>query len=259
MNNRVFIILLLSVFIFTAGCKSKKGISKTTLPEVVKPTTTQLLVEKIKTNENTFNYYSAKAKVHYKDHSIDQDVDVAIVMEKDKYIWMNVTALFGIEAARIKITSDSIIILNRLQRKCIIANYTYIKKMTNVDMKLQQLQNIFIGNATFNNDEILSIADTVLSNIILYTFINTQKQTAIYNNTLKLIKNSLEDKSINRQLNIEYPNSYIVGNNAYPSEMNINIRAEKNLECKFKLSNFVFEKKKDVQFNIPGSYEIIKP
>ena len=74
-----------------------------------------------------------------------------------------------------------------------------------------------------------------------------------------LTKNILEDKNVNRQFTVEYSNPYTHENNAYPSNVNINIRAEKNIDCKFKLSNFVFEKKKESIFSIPGNYEVIKP
>jgi hypothetical protein len=257
-KQRVFYFLLL-LLVISVGCKTKKNVSQKSLPDIAKPTATDLLIGKIKENENTFDYYSARGKVHYKDPSNDQDLDVAIVMEKDKYIWMNVTALLGIEAARIKITPDSIIILDRLHRKCIVADYSYIKKLTNADLKLEQLQRLLIGNATFSPDEKQSIVDTVLSNIVIYTFTHSQKQTTFYSNSLKLTKSTLEDKTLNRQFNAEYANTYIHGTNAFPSEVNINIRAEKNVECSFRLSNFAFEKKKEASFSIPSNYEIVKP
>ncbi len=260
MNKRILCLLFLAATFFGVGCKSKKVISIVQKPlERVVPSSSELLIKKIKNHENTFNYFAAKGQVSYSEKSTQQDFDVSIVMEKDKYIWMNVSVLFGIEAARIKITADSVIILDRLHRKCIIADFNYLKKISNVDLQLKQLQQIIIGNPAFDLDEKQSIVDTVLSNIIIYTIIYSQKQTSFYNNSFYLTKNILEDKNVNRQFTVEYSNPYIHENNAYPTNVNINIRAEKNIDCKFKLSNFVFEKKKESQFSIPGNYEIIKP
>ena len=242
------------------GCKSKKALIVSSAPiETAKPTSSELLIKKIETQQNTFNYFSAKGQVSYTEKNTSQDFDVSIVMEKDKYIWMNVSVLFGIEAARIKITNDSVVILDRLHRKCIIADFNYLKKISNVDLHLKQLQQIIIGNPAFDLDEKQSIVDTVLSNIIIYTIQNTQKQTSFYNNTFYLTKNILEDRNVNRQFTVEYSNPYTQEKNVYPTNVNINIRAEKNIDCKFKLSNFVFEKKKESTFSIPGNYEIIKP
>ena len=260
MSRKFSALVFLSVLIFAFGCKSKKAIlAVPKTQEIIVPTSTELLIKKVNSKENSFNYFSAKGQVSYIEKNSQQDFDVSIVMEKDKYIWMNVTVLFGIEAVRIKITNDSVIILDRLHRKCIVADYSYLKKISNVDFHLKQLQQIIIGNSAFEKDQKLSIVDTVLSNIIIYTYINSQKQTSFYSNNFYLSKNILEDRNTHREFTVEYSNPYTHENNKYPSNVNINIRAEKNMDCKFKLSNFVFEKKKESTFSIPGNYEIIKP
>jgi hypothetical protein len=259
--NRIFICLLFfTTVILSVGCKTKKIVTPIAKAvEVVKPSSSELLITKIKSQENSFDYFSAKGQISYTERNSSQDFDVSLVMEKDKYIWISVTVLFGIEAARIKISNDSVIILDRIHHKCIVADYAYLKKTSNVDLHLSQLQQMLIGNPAFELNEKQSIVDTVLTNIIVYTLINTQKQTTFYNNNFYLSKNILEDKNVNRQFTVEYSNPYTHNNNAYPTNVNINIRAEKNIDCKFKLSNFVFEKKKESLFSIPGNYEVIKP
>jgi hypothetical protein len=260
MNNKTAIVLLLFLAVAGMGCKSKK-VATTPLParsEPVKPSTAELLIRKINSNENTFDYYAARGEADYKDPATKQSFDVAIVMEKSKYIWISITGLLGIEAARMKITADSIVILDRLHHQCYISDYGYLAKFAKADLNLDQLQQIIAGNAVFRNDEKQSIIDTVLSTVVVYTIIGTQKQTAFYTSNLKLSKNILSDRNVNRQLAVEYANPYIQGNNAFPAQLNINIRAEKNVECTFRLNNFAFEKKKEAAFSIPGSYEIIK-
>lgn len=262
MNSRILLFALFGLCTL-AACKSKKAITQKPVTantdSVLIPTSAQLLVRQVNTHENTFGYYSSRGKLSYKDESTEQELDVSIVMEKDRYIWMNVTALLGIEAARMKITNDSVIILDRLHRRCIVTNFDYIRKITHADLKLQQLQQIIAGNAPFAHDEKLSLVDSLASEIIITTLSDAQKQTAVYDHAFRLMKNTLDDRSMSRQFIVEYANPYTVGDNAYPGQVNINIRAEKNMECTFRLSNFVFEKKKEVSFSIPGNYEIVKP
>ena len=74
-------------------------------------------------------------------------MDVELVCEKDKYIWLKVTALFGIEAARVMITPDKIQLLDRLNRKHITASYTYLKNFTDIPLTFTQLQNMTNGKA----------------------------------------------------------------------------------------------------------------
>jgi hypothetical protein len=259
MNKAKLIALAASCMLAVTACKTKKALTNQPMPEVTIPSSSELLIQKIGQHANSFGYYSAEGSANYKDAKTDQNLDLNVVMEKDKYLWIRVTALFGIEAARIRFTTDSIVILDRIHRKCIIAGYPYIKKMTGADMQLSQVQQVFAGNAVFDPIPLLSIADTVLANIVITTVNGSQKQTSYYNPSLKLTKNVLEDKAVNRQFSVEYPNFYLHNDNAFPSEMNINIRAEKNIECKLRLNNFAFEKKKEVQFSIPANYEVIRP
>ena len=256
----------LSIFLFTLfaisilGCKSKKAVVVPTPAKVVvKPSSTEILIRNINNNENHFEYYSANGEADYKDTGTRQSFDLSIIMERDKYIWISITTLSIFEPFRIKMTPDSIMVIDRIHRQCMITDYSFLKKFAKIDLSLHALQQIIIGNPFFKNNEKQSIADTVLNNLIVYTLVESQRQAAFYSNNLKLTKNILSDRNINRQMIVEYSNPHIFGQNAFPSSMNINIRAEKNIECKLKLSNFVFEKKKEAAFSIPGSYEIIKP
>ena len=129
MSRKIIALVFFAPLIFAFGCKSKKAIlAVPKTQEIIVPTSTELLIKKVNSKENSFTYFSAKGQVSYIEKNSQQDFDVSIVMEKDKYIWMNVTVLFGIEAVRIKITNDSVIILDRLHRKCIVADYSYLKK-----------------------------------------------------------------------------------------------------------------------------------
>jgi hypothetical protein len=151
------------------------------------------------------------------------------------------------------------VILDMLHRKCIIANYDYIKKMTNADLRLSHLQNLVAGNTLFPNEEKGSIVDTVLSFIMISNAITPSYiQNTVYGRDYKTTRSTITQRALNREMKVEYSDVYTQGSNKFPSKFNINIRAEKNVETKFELSNFAFEKKKEVQFVIPKSYETVR-
>lgn len=256
------IIMAAGVLLAVTSCKSKKGLkqdSQKPVAAVVESSNKAVLIENIGRSENTFSYYSATGKAIYKDNDTEQDLGVSIVMEKDKYIYMNVTALLGITVARVLATPDSLVILDMLHRRCIIANYEYVKKMTNADLRLSHLQNLIIGNTLFPNNEKGSIVDTVLSFIMISNAITPAYiQNTVYNNDLKVTRSTITGRTKNQEMKVEYADVYTQGANTFPSKFNINIRAEKNMETKFELSNFVFEKKKEIQFTIPKSYETVR-
>jgi outer membrane biogenesis lipoprotein LolB len=263
MSNKLFwTFCCLLLIVATNSCKSKKVVStkpvETKLPQQG-PTPTEVVLNTVDANTNNFSFYQSRAKVNYKDDKQKVELDVNLIMEKDQYIWMSVTAVLGIEVARIMITQDSVKILDRLHRKYIAADFDYIQRMSNVPLKLNNLQNLIVGNTVFNNSVQKSVVDTILGALSVSTLINTQKQTTFYNTNYKVNRTLIAEQNQSRQLNITYPTYATFDQNVYPSALNINIRAEKNIECTFELSNFVFTKKRETQFTVPSGYEVVKP
>ncbi|MFN3444260.1 MAG: DUF4292 domain-containing protein [Bacteroidia bacterium] len=263
MSNKLFwTFCCLLLIVATNSCKSKKVVStkpvETKLPQQG-PTPTEVVLNTVDANTNNFSFYQSRAKVNYKDDKQKVELDVNLIMEKDQYIWMSVTAVLGIEVARIMITQDSVKILDRLNRKYIAADFDYIQRMSNVPLKLNNLQNLIVGNTVFNNSVQKSVVDTILGALSVSTLINTQKQTTFYNTNYKVNRTLIAEQNQSRQLSITYPTYATFDQNVYPSALNINIRAEKNIECTFELSNFVFTKKRETQFTVPSGYEVVKP
>lgn len=257
-----YVLLAVMAFVLIAtSCKSKKGLSQTEQPVagVGKPTNKALLIQAIEQQQTSFSYYSASGEVAYKDKNESHDLGVSIVMEKDRYIYMNVTALLGITVARVLATRDSIVILDILHRKCIIARYDYVRNMTHADLNLSNLQNLFIGNTLFPNNPERSKVDSVLNYILISQPVSaTHTQQTMYRQDLNVTRSTLMEPAKNQEMKVEYSEVYTQGGNQFPNKFSINIRAEKNMETRFELSNFVFEKKKDIQFSIPKSYETVR-
>lgn len=260
MNKFRLLAFCLALIIATVSCKTKKDlvVKKDERTEIAPgPTAKQMVINTVKLNENTFSYYSARAKANYDDGDQKADLDISIVMEKDKYIWMNVTAILGIEVARVMITPDSVKILDRLHRKYIATDFAYLQKMSNVPLRLNNLQNLLAGNAVFDTETNKSVIDTVLGNLAVYTALGQQKQVTFFTQGFKAQRTTITDEQSKREMKVVYNKFYQGAAIPYPSDLDIHISAEKKVECHFELSNFVFEKKREVQFVVPKNYETV--
>jgi hypothetical protein len=172
---------------------------------------------------------------------------------------MKVTAIFGIEAARVMITPEKIQLLDRLNRKHITANYTYLKNFTDIPLTFVQLQNMIAGNALFDADAKQSNIEIAGAEKLLIYLFNQNIQTNIYNTSnYKNRKSIVADTIKNQSLEVDYSDYIANGTNTVPSNISINIKGEKNVACQFKLSNFAFDKKGEVQFSVPKSYQEIQ-
>lgn len=256
----VFLLIITSL----NSCKSKKNITHHGSPTpVITGNVSTKEIEKTLTmvseNKNSCPYLKADAAAAYNDGKNAYDLDIELVCEKDQYIWMKVTALFGIEAARVMITPDKIQLLDRLNRKHITANFNYLKNFTDIPLTFAQLQNIIMANALFDaNTDGTSIENAGAELLISFIF-NQNKQNNIYNaSTYKNRKSVVADTLKNQSIDIDYSDFIANGTNSLASNISINIKGEKNIACQFKLSNFAFDKKGEVQFSVPKSYQAIQ-
>ncbi|TAE88242.1 MAG: DUF4292 domain-containing protein [Bacteroidetes bacterium] len=263
MTTRLAIVLFLSGFTFMA-CRSNKGITTKPIEQKLDAVAEgkdmkQEKLSRINVSENEFGFYQAKIKAQYKEDNKGLNFDILLVMEKDKYIWMSITALLGIEVARVMITGDSVRIIDRLHKKVILTDFSYLQQMSNVPLQLEHLQRLIVANTIFKNSAERSMVDTTTGELVVYTLLESQKQTTFYNNEYHPQKAIISDLQQQKELKVNYELFTQTDTKSLPTKIDINIRAEKRIDCTFELSNFVFEKKRDVQFNVPSGYEVVKP
>lgn len=94
----------------------------------------------------TFRYLTAKSKISFK--SEKQEIDnasVTIRIQQDSLIWVSVSKL-GIEAARILITRDSIVILDKINRAYAVADFATLSRQFSFSLNYPLLQALIVGN-----------------------------------------------------------------------------------------------------------------
>ncbi|MCC2547222.1 DUF4292 domain-containing protein [Hymenobacter sp. BT175] len=92
-----------------------------------------------------FRYLSAKGKAQIKFQGNDQNANINLRMRKDSLIWVSVT-LFGIEGVRARITPDSVLVVNKLQKEYYAGNFNYLSQQLNVPVNFAQLQALLLGD-----------------------------------------------------------------------------------------------------------------
>jgi phage anti-repressor protein len=259
-----FSIIKISFVVFTAlvslsACKTKKGIgSKLPTTSEVKNDYSELFIS-INQQETNYSYLVCKGECEYNDGNNTFNFDIQLEMEKGKFIFIRATYLLGIEVAKMYITPDQIQIVNHLEKTNTVASYNYLKKFSSANLQFENLENLILGNALFNQNLGVTSIDSNVSQYILKTLIEGATQQCFYgkNKVAKLEANQLQNAAKNRSFEVKYNKYTVNGTNYYPSELAINIRAEKNLGCVMKLFNFAYEKKKDPQIRVPASYKTI--
>lgn len=109
-----------------------------------------------------FKTFSGRAKVAYEDHNGQQPEATAhIRMEKDRFIWVSVTASFiNLEAARVWMTPDSIIIVNKLEKTIEAYSLDHIRTIVSLPLTFRDIQNLIIGRIILPGDSIRSASSS---------------------------------------------------------------------------------------------------
>lgn len=158
---RQLFVLLISVTGFFNSCHSTKSINKAIAPKDTSAITSHsaedsiLFIRKalgdIKEHHIDFNTFSAKVKVEFENSKGKrQDLNAVVRMIKDSAIWMSLSAtVFNVEAFRVLITRDSLILLNKLEKEVQYRSHDYLQEVTGIPFDFKTLQDLIVGNPVF--------------------------------------------------------------------------------------------------------------
>ncbi|MEO8821569.1 MAG: DUF4292 domain-containing protein [Ginsengibacter sp.] len=257
----------------SAGCHSTKS-----LQSAINKKDTSIVIRKILANDSSFNKipaedalsalnknkiifktFSSKARIQYEDHNGKQpDFNAFIRMQKDSVLWVSISATFlGIEAFRILITPDTLIILNKLNKTVEYHPFSYIESFAKIPMDFKLLQNILIGNPVYVGDSIVSYKET--ENHILIGTVGNYFKNLIMLSTgkkhLERIKLDDVDVSQNRTAALLYGDYENNGDFDFATSREINVSEKSKVDVSIQFKQYEFNKELSFPFTIPRNYK----
>jgi hypothetical protein len=134
---RLFSVLLCSVILIFSSCGKKL------LP-------TSSVEEEYALERFDFEYLQAKSKIRFSSPDRNLSSSASIRMKKDSIIWISVSPVFGIEAARGFISQDTIVFMDRVNKDVYRYNYQSLSNALNFDIDFEMIQSIILGNQVFD-------------------------------------------------------------------------------------------------------------
>ena len=167
-NMKIPYLVIVVAMLTVLGCSSSKkiktgaaGINGGDTAHVVSEDSSMAALKKLLYAENDipFNTFSAKVKVSYEDAGGKQpDVNAFVRMKKGQAIWISVAATFlNIEAYRILITPDSIIMLNKMEKTIEQYPISYIRDRLSIPVNFEDAQRLIAGKVVLAGDSVESV------------------------------------------------------------------------------------------------------
>ncbi|MCC9136345.1 DUF4292 domain-containing protein [Pontibacter silvestris] len=198
--SKHILLCLLSLFLL-ASCK------KESVPTTASATTETIGSVAVKNLD--FTYLSAKSRFSLSGNGENLSSGVSLRMKKDSVIWMSVVPGLGIEAARMKLTQDSIYVMNRLRKEYTATDYNYLRSRLNVNINFNVLQAVLLGNyqptgAEKVMDEAqLQHIQQLRQNLLFDYFVRRDQQ--------KVQQLNIQDQQSGNNITVKYNNFQAVG------------------------------------------------
>ncbi|WP_313513622.1 DUF4292 domain-containing protein [Sphingobacterium sp.] len=249
--------LVLAVLMLASACASKKASVKK--EDAAATAKGKDLLSTYELNNLNFITFSGRAKARVQFGEETQNVTLNVRMERDKAIWISVTALLGIEAARVLITPDSVKIINRLQSEYIAKPFSYIYRYTNPGISFRMLQDILVGNistemlrtdqlqiATSEDDvQVIGVKD----GLTFHYGVNKSNRPTLFN---------LMELGKSNKLEAQYSEFAVIDGHNFPQRFTLNIEGSgAKVSSDMLYNKSEFNKSVELNFSIPSRYKAI--
>lgn len=254
MNNRFLLFPAFCLLFLVSACK------KDSVPVTSATSAPALNVNVLNTEFTTF---SAKGKMQLEkpDEKLSSAINLRI--KKDSIIWISVVPALGIEAARVRITPDTIQILDRLHRTYFAGNFALLKQRYNVSASFPVLQAMLLGNylpgepgmvKEIKGGEMQQIQH-LQDNLLINQFLNTEVR--------KLKQLQIIDQKTGDAINTTYNDFETQGGNVLPTSALILLQRNsapnpnsKTAAVSIKYNKFTLnEAGLAFPFSVPADYE----
>ena len=255
-------LLIVCCLLVMVSCKARKQVLVArNADSSAKPVDNKLSskLNAIREKQVNFNTFSGKAKTKLNINGNSNDVTLNIRIERDKRIWVSITAILGVEAARALITPDSILLINRLQGVYLRKPFSYVYKYASSQVNYKTLESLLIGNAVpelLNEKAELTNAD---GNTTLSGSLQDLLYKLVLGADLKVTQTNLSNESAGQSLQV-VNNSFIQATNrVMPSQIDIaSVVKDKKIQVNLHYTKADFDVSQEYPFNIPANYEPAK-
>ncbi|WP_295800101.1 DUF4292 domain-containing protein [Mucilaginibacter sp.] len=253
-------LIALCCILFGFGCKSRKPLVVKRVADTtaaVKPVDTRAAkLELIKSKQTSFNTFTGKAKTKLDINGNTNDVTLNIRIQRDKKIWVSITAIAGIEVARAMITPDSLLLINKLQSLYLRKPFSYVNKYAGEQVNYRTLESLLIGNAipellTENAEFKTDSGNTTISgnlSEVLYKL--------MLGPDMKATQTNLSNQNARQTLQVTNSAFIQATNKIMPSQIDIaSVVKDKKIQVNLHYTKADYDLPVEFPFSIPSRYQ----
>ncbi|MDB5196237.1 MAG: hypothetical protein JWP88_607 [Flaviaesturariibacter sp.] len=215
--------------------------------------------QQLSANHITFNTFTAKVNIDYKDASNkNYDVNAVVRMYKDSAIWISANAILGIEAIRAIITRDSVKVLDKINKTYTARSVGYLNEVTALPLDLKTVQELLIGNPVyFDSTNIISYSRSNGAISLLHFGEWFKNLLTITETDGSIQRSRLDDvnPARTRTADLTYSDYETKKGVLFATKRRIFISDTKSLEIKLDFKQYDFNGEVSFPFSVPKNYK----
>lgn len=252
--------LFLAIIIIVVSCKSgklqKKGVDLGNSTEEPGKSTSITKAE-LEINRFDFSQIRFKSDVDLQSKAISQKFPITIHVQKDAVIWASVS--IGLEIGRAKITKDSLVFLDRFNRKAYLGTWDELSYTTGFNLDYNTLQSLLIGDMLFEISDTDSIETSGSVSTVFQEREGLGFVSKIDNTVHRLFELGGKDPKSGATLLLNFKSFISENNRLVPSVISMLLSGNSDTKLDVKHSRIEFQDSGlSFAFTIPANYKIEK-
>lgn len=263
------ILLPLVVLMLFSSCSARRQVIK----EPLKLAPSTFVLDELAQHEFRFNWFSAKFSIDYIYNKKLTEFKGQIRIRKDSVIWISFSPALGIEMARVMITTDSVLFMNRINKNYLAGDYRFVSDFLKTTVDFDILQALIIGNdfQFYEKTKFKTLIDNgeyKLSTAERHKLKKFVKQgdsgiLAFYHDiwlnpdNFKISRVTLKEIAADKKLDAYYGDFREEQGQLFPYDLVFEVVADENIRVEVKYSRIRVDEPLTFPFSIPEKYDRI--
>lgn len=218
----------------------------------------RFLISKMEKTANDFQWFEGKAKIKYIDMTQNRSIKANIRIKKGEMIWLSAT-LFGIEGMRVKITPDSVHIIDRINKQYIVQPLDFIQERFKLPADYSTVEAMLVGNPVVLEGSEFTVA--IKDQQYHLNTKNPVNATYVINGRSYQLEELVLQDGSNQKVNMafkEYETTDDKRTFSFLRDVLVSSPTKGNASVEMNFTKVQFDVEKEMSFNVPSSYKVVK-
>jgi hypothetical protein len=218
------------------------------------------ILNKVQQQKVGFSTFYAKIKIDYENVQESKNFTAYVYMKKDSFIHIRLVGSFlGItkEGVVAKITRDSVTVVNKIDKTVQHRTLAYLQEVTKIPFDFNTLQDLFVGNPIFLNENIVAYRDGEEQFSVLMIGEMFKNLISLGKSDFRVLRTKLDDIDAmkNRTCDITYDNYENKMGTLFSTNRKVSVAEKTKLDITLDFKQYTFNEPLTYMFNIPKNYK----